>query len=108
MRLRSNSNVMEADISHEFRIITKPEQAELQGRFKKNEQGPGKGISFYDMVNILELSGFKLSEERKTKLNKDILAKQIKILDLNSLYWAATTLKKEREDQNTFNNPENS
>lgn len=50
MRVRSNSNVLEAEISHEFRILSRAEQIELQGRFKKNEQGPGKGISFYDMV----------------------------------------------------------
>jgi hypothetical protein len=54
------------------------------------------------------LCGFKIPEERKAKLNKEILAKEIKILDLNSLFWAATTLKREREDNIHYNNPENS
>ena len=97
MRGRSNSNANESEIAHEFRVLSKAEQTELQSRYKKNEQGHGRGISFYDMANILNLAGFKMSEERKEKLNKDILAKEIKILDLNSLYWAATALKRERE-----------
>lgn len=48
---------------------------ELQTRFKKNEQGPGRGITFYDMANILNAAGFKMNERRKDKLNKDILSK---------------------------------
>ena len=60
------------------------------------------------MANILNTAGFKLDENRKDKLNRDILAKEIKILDLHSLYWAASTLKREREDSNYNNNPENS
>lgn len=42
--------------------------------------------------------GYDISEERKNRFNKDIALKEIKILDYGTLLWAASTLKKEKED----------
>jgi hypothetical protein len=42
--------------------------------------------------------GYDFNEERKNRLNKEIALKEIKTLDYTTLLWAASSLKKEKED----------
>jgi hypothetical protein len=42
--------------------------------------------------------GYDINEERKNRFNKDIAVKEIKILDFGVLLWAASVLKKEKEE----------
>lgn len=65
MRVRSNSNLQEPDPQHDHKILTKAEHTLLNNKFKKNEQAHGRGISFYDMVNILAITGFNMTNDRK-------------------------------------------
>lgn len=103
MRRRSGSNFEEI-AAREFNALNKVEQSELNSIFKKTEQRNG-GISFYDFINILRGTligeigcGYEINEERKNRFNKDIALKEIKILDYGVLLWAASVLKKEKED----------
>lgn len=52
MRRRSGANFEEL-LSKEWSILTKNEQQEIQHLYKRTEQRNG-GISFYDMINILQ------------------------------------------------------
>ena len=41
-------------MNKDWSLLTKNEQVELQSQYKKTEQKPGGGITFYDFIEILK------------------------------------------------------
>jgi len=52
-RRRSGQNFDELSNTKEYSGLTKTEVSEVMAQFKKAEQKPGSGISFYDLVRLL-------------------------------------------------------
>ena len=100
---RSGMNFEEL-LNKEWAILTKAEYSELQTAFKRTEQRNG-GISFYDLINIVRSTpslisdlGIPLSDERKDKINKDFMNREVRVLNFECLLNTAASLKKERDE----------
>lgn len=102
-RHRKSGFNFEELLNKEWSILTKAEYSELQTSFKRTEQRNG-GISFYDLINIIRSTlpiypdvGIPISDERKDKINKDFINREIRVLNFESLLNTAASLKKERD-----------